>query len=393
MNVNGRVRTIGGSTTASAPTTAPESSPSPSSYNMFEERHVVSNDPPPFVGTGRMAGVRPRFPGMETWVSACFAEFETNRAKWAPYDAKHRARFDEIKKLTGYYEQRDAFKELANAYRGDVKAAGLKEANPFQNLLAQSGFPYEVSAYMMEQDRKRGILHERGEFSQPRPAIHDDMLAGDVYCANEADRARSTGACGQKVCGADEYYDMLPAARIQAVQKYRDSWSEDHTFDPVDVPSITDHDHPYDDDMMAADLRYRIVRLGRLAYLGGIVDRITTSAHGTELRLLQSNASGSWHDCVETNKIDHVDDNGHIAFQRNCELSVTKERIMYTATFSEVPTGIRKGDWVDFTGVVKKATSTGKGGTVVLDAMLLTRLARAKKKGDEPRNFEILKEY
>src|SRR5690349_3420106 len=98
------------------------------------------------------------------------------RSRWAPYEAKHRKRFEEIKKLS-YYEMRDAMLKFADAYFADIKAAELDVAGATWSQLARSGLAYEVTAYFAEVHRKLGIRRKFERFDPYYMPIADDTVA------------------------------------------------------------------------------------------------------------------------------------------------------------------------------------------------------------------------
>jgi hypothetical protein len=373
----------------------------PGSSATSQPSHVVlgASGGNPDAGTGRMAGVR--FDDIDNKVvaeamgfaRACFADYDDMRAKLDPIVAKHRARFDEIKKLDNYYAQRDALDVLVKAYIADVRAAKLDVAGATWNFVAKAGFAREIEGYLAALHRKRGITRTVKPFDSYYPPLADDTLAADVYCA----AATLEGTHRTRAMSWLHFDGMLPKPRARALDAYLASRDKADDLAVAKTPP-----HYYTALALSTNISHHIdIETGSLLELGGTVESVRPGAHGVAIRVTQTGDASSQHDCVETNKVEAIEPDGRLRYRDVCQWSFSKSKVEFDLQFPDAPANLKPGDWIEFDAIVIKSvrgkedphTGAPKHMVFDLDGRLVRQVARAKKHGDSPSQFEVLASY
>ena len=99
--------------------------------------------------------------------------------------------------------------------------------------------------------------------------------------------------------------------------------------------------------------------------------------------------------CSSTDKIDKIDASGTVHYAQSCTSNEYKISIAFDVTFQEMPRLAKKGTWIWFEGNVTSVTlaKDRRKATVGIAASLVTKVTRAKHKGDDPDAFEEIASY
>lgn len=393
---------FGTPTTTTTTTTAPSrSSASRSTTVTPPSGHRDVGAPETPAATGRMAGVTSReidrtlIARELEFARSCFADYDDTKARWAPYEAKLRARFEAIRQQTNYYARRDALAALAANYFADLKEAKLDVAGADWELLTHSGLAFEIDAYAAAENRARGIPAPVSFFHAYYPPPSDDVLAGDFYC----ELATQGGAHRTHAFSGIHMTELLPPARASALDHYLQAAKAgaERTFALAPAPeehltSISLADHI---------AHAQEIPAGAWLEIGGVLVSERRGSDGVTLRLVQEGTSERQHDCVETGKVDRIDRDGHVRYRERCQWSFGKTEIAYVVTFPDVPANLRPGDWIDFDGTIRHVrkgaydseTHVATAMTLDLTGTLVRRVARGRHRGDDPRTFAVIAQY
>jgi hypothetical protein len=223
----------------------------------------------------------------------------------------------------------------------------------------------------------------------------DDIVAGDAYCI----RAAIEGTHRNPEKSWLHVADMLPAARARAARDYLAGRQRRIAQDMAAAPLPESH---FDEMTFGTRLKQDgDFPVGSMISNGGRVESVRQSKGSVQLRLVQTGAVTSQHDCVETRKVDRVEADGRIRYRENCKFSSRDLAVTYALVLPDAPTNVKKGDWIDFDGIITKATlskSTARTGAprrylFELEGKLVRQVARAKRPGDPPQRFAVVVSY
>ena len=342
-----------------------------------------------FGKTGRMQGVAYKdiddavVAEAEGFAAACFSDYDDMKQRWAPYEAKHRASFEKLKKLPSYYAQRDALAALAKTYYEDLKAAKLDVEGMTWRYLVGSGLAYEIDAYLANLHRQRGITRDILVF-QPAYPPADDTVAADAYCLG----ATQEGTHRTKGISWIHLDEMLPEARAKQASVYL--YERTKTIERDLKPAASPEHHYTKSDLYGLISYHQELELGSQLELGVWVSSVNTTGRGMTIRASETRSTSANHDCVETKQVDRIDATGRIRYRENCQVAASTTTITYNIELADAPTDVKKGDWLELDGVVKKVvrgkdhpiTKSPKTYTVDLDSRLVHVVARPKQPGD-----------
>lgn len=327
----------------------------------------------------------------EGFARACFADYEDYQRRWAPYEDKHRASFVKAQQIKNYYAKLDALRALAVAYRDDVKASTLAEADEHGSATAQflwsAGLAAEIDGYLAELAETRGS-GPNTIFHSSMPAFSDDTLRGDVYChlAIQQGTHRTRQTPSWLKMG-----EILPEPRLRALNGYLATM--DHPSSPVESSGkryssqefqtwVTHH--------MAFEPRSQIT-------VGGVVEVLHVAASGATLRVSQSFGSSTESDCRQTRKIDRVTANGDVHHHEVCKISGSSTKLIFDLKFADAPPILKVGDWIDFTSEFENQIDGPRGSgplpatiTFHLKGLLVDQVAR---RNDRTQKLEPVARY
>jgi hypothetical protein len=351
----------------------------------------------------RMAGVRsnqnnPNLIAREMdFARSCFADYEDMKTRWAPYEARLRAHFVEIQAMSSYYAQREAISELIKSYFATLKEAKLNIRGADWTMLVRSGLPYEVDAHLAALNRKRKISTSMMLFKEAEyPPIDDDVLAGDFYCHIAA----LEGSHRTAAYSGFSISEVLPSPRAKALQAWLNKAKAAPERDFAAAPLPKEHFTPTGVGTYVAH-SMELPEGAALIKVEGSLENVRTDGRGVTLRIVQTGGTTRPHDCVETNKVDGFNADGTVRYRDTCKWSFGKSQLVYVATFPDAPKDLKKGDWIVFDGIINhvrksgvdRATHMARTTTFEIAGTIIDQVSRAKRKGDDPREYAVLGNY
>jgi hypothetical protein len=329
-----------------------------------------------------MSGVRSREGDTQAnaeevaFARACFADYADFKARWLPYETKHREALEGIKGISNHYERLGAVSELAKTIAADAREAELAGASWIFAVKGRGA--YALEAYLAEQHRHRKITRVKLPLDTAWPPMTDELLAGDVYC----NLATTEGTHRLEPLSYLRFGSLLPETRAKALHRYSSERLEQAKRDLAPAPTPA---KLYTSGLASHFAKGIELEPGALVAAGGILQELRTTEDGVEATLQTEVMVNNQHDCITTNKVERIRDDGTVEYQRRCKSTQTLTQVLFRVRFVDVPVQLAKGDWADFDGLMLGTQTLGRQArtnaptTVALDieGTVIRRIARA----------------
>jgi len=296
-----------------------------------------------------------------TWEAACKAEFDQAWAAHGKLAAQFQPELAAVDKEPNHYARMAGYVALAKKFEDAARAAGLDaRKDPF----GPSGFRITIARHAVAYHQ--GSRAAYTSFPWSAFPLADDLaddgreLTGDVaferqaYCGAAARGGglgitRYTLAVAGKATVSPTVWgdEDAIAAKVKALTEA--SKKALTTPSGVRLPLITS--------LGGLTFDEREPKLAALE--DGTIDTVTPAGAGVTVTIVRKSAETYSYACKETNKVDHIDDDGRIVYRSNCKYGDKTYTLTAKVTFAELPPGLSlaKGDSISFTADVNKDDS------------------------------------